>query len=172
MVTLSLNSDYEKYRDNFIKEHGLYKFTSTSQYKQTTIKQPNLDKHFSLNYEYENARAELASQYKEYMPYGSYTLLKYKTSRITKYQHPNHLGEANIHVMDSDLDKLWKDNDMDNLKIFHSPDIELPFDARKDKYAIHIQRAWRRCISNPSYKVCRKRLLDEFDNLNSSSDNA
>lgn len=25
-----------------------------------------------------------------------------------------------------------------------------------------IQRAWRRCISDPSHEVCRKRLLDEY----------
>ncbi len=27
---------------------------------------------------------------------------------------------------------------------------------------IKIQRAWRRCISDPNYNVCRKRLLREF----------
>lgn len=31
-----------------------------------------------------------------------------------------------------------------------------------DVYAKKIQRAWRRCISDPSYYVCRERLLREF----------
>lgn len=31
--------------------------------------------------------------------------------------------------------------------------------------ATRIQRAWRRCISNPAYKVCQKRLLKEFRDL-------
>lgn len=26
-----------------------------------------------------------------------------------------------------------------------------------------IQRAWRRCVSDPSYQVCQKRLLNEFE---------
>jgi hypothetical protein len=28
-----------------------------------------------------------------------------------------------------------------------------------------IQRAWRRCISDPSYKVCRKRLQAEYQEM-------
>ena len=28
-----------------------------------------------------------------------------------------------------------------------------------------IQRVWRRCISDPSYKVCKKRLLYEFQDM-------
>jgi hypothetical protein len=28
-----------------------------------------------------------------------------------------------------------------------------------------IQRAWRRCVSDPSYAVCKKRLLKEFGNM-------
>jgi hypothetical protein len=28
-----------------------------------------------------------------------------------------------------------------------------------------IKRAWRRCISDPSYLICRKRLLREYKNL-------
>ena len=31
--------------------------------------------------------------------------------------------------------------------------------------ARRIQRAWRRCISDPSYQVCKKRLLNEFNNV-------
>lgn len=28
-----------------------------------------------------------------------------------------------------------------------------------------IQRAWRRCVSDPNYTVCKKRLLNEFNNV-------
>lgn len=28
-----------------------------------------------------------------------------------------------------------------------------------------IQRAWRRCISDPEYKICKKRLLDELNEV-------
>ena len=31
--------------------------------------------------------------------------------------------------------------------------------------ALLIQSAWRECVSNPSYAVCRIRLLREFDQL-------
>lgn len=34
-----------------------------------------------------------------------------------------------------------------------------------DAKATLIQRAWRRCISNPAYAVCRQRLLQEFEEL-------
>lgn len=30
-----------------------------------------------------------------------------------------------------------------------------------------IQRAWRRCVSDPKYNVCRRRLIREFKNLDS-----
>lgn len=28
--------------------------------------------------------------------------------------------------------------------------------------AVKIQRSWKRCVSDPSYQVCRKRLMNEF----------
>ena len=28
-----------------------------------------------------------------------------------------------------------------------------------------VQRAWRECISNPKYMICRRRLLREFEEL-------
>lgn len=31
--------------------------------------------------------------------------------------------------------------------------------------ATKLQRAWRRCISDPGYKVCRRRLEREFDGM-------
>ena len=31
-----------------------------------------------------------------------------------------------------------------------------------DVYAIKIQKAWRNCISNPKYAICRRRLQNEF----------
>ena len=39
-----------------------------------------------------------------------------------------------------------------------------------DHYAHFIQRNWRRCIADPSYAVCRKRLLFEFKKISSESD--
>ena len=35
----------------------------------------------------------------------------------------------------------------------------------KIKAATRIQRAWRRCVSDPSYKICRARLMREFEEL-------
>lgn len=40
-----------------------------------------------------------------------------------------------------------------------------------NRRCIHrIQAAWRLCISNPEYKICRKRLLEEFNSLNTNLD--
>ena len=38
-------------------------------------------------------------------------------------------------------------------------------DLRVHSSARIIQRAWRRCISDPSYQVCKKRLLNEYNNV-------
>jgi hypothetical protein len=41
----------------------------------------------------------------------------------------------------------------------------------RTKFIVKIQRAWRRCISDPAYRVCQKRILREFEedfNLSSS----
>jgi hypothetical protein len=35
-------------------------------------------------------------------------------------------------------------------------------DAKTLLSANKIKRAWKRCISNPSYKICKSRLLREF----------
>jgi hypothetical protein len=54
--------------------------------------------------------------------------------------------------------------------LYHVPDIAkpnglTPFSIKKEKDVIKIQRTWRNAISNPRYKLCRKRLLCEFDEL-------
>lgn len=38
-------------------------------------------------------------------------------------------------------------------------------DAKKRSCVRRIQRAWRRCIANPTYAICKKRLMSEFDEL-------
>ena len=38
----------------------------------------------------------------------------------------------------------------------------LSYIMRKNMFARRIQRAWRECISNPNYAMCRRRLLQEF----------
>lgn len=37
-----------------------------------------------------------------------------------------------------------------------------PYQPTLDKLARRIQAAWRRCVSDPSFAVCRRRLLREF----------
>jgi hypothetical protein len=37
--------------------------------------------------------------------------------------------------------------------------------ATKNEMAHKIQRAWRKCVSDPAYLVCRKRLMREFAEL-------
>lgn len=54
--------------------------------------------------------------------------------------------------------------------LHHVPDIAqpnglTPFSIKKEKGVIKIQRTWRNAITNPQYKLCRKRLLCEFDEL-------
>ncbi len=34
-----------------------------------------------------------------------------------------------------------------------------------DRCAKLIQRAWRRCVSNPEYRVCKERLMREFGEI-------
>lgn len=38
-----------------------------------------------------------------------------------------------------------------------------------DLMAYKIQKAWRRCISDPSYAVCKNRIKNEFINLSNES---
>jgi hypothetical protein len=184
MVTLSLNSEYENYSDRFIKEHGMYKYLLPPSISKPSDTLPHLET--GLNTKYEKERAELEQpemgakslshqqlwmrtrvgnaemefrtqpceqQYKEYVPYN---LLK-----LSIYQHPLYIGLNTLHE-DNEFTKLFNANHMNIVEIIHAPDINLPFNARKDKAAIHIQRAWRICISNPLYKMCRKRLMDEW----------
>lgn len=40
---------------------------------------------------------------------------------------------------------------------------------RRNMYARRIQRVWRRCVSNPEYKVCRNRLMREYNEDNIKS---
>jgi hypothetical protein len=39
---------------------------------------------------------------------------------------------------------------------------ELKIELRKRHSAIKIQKCWRNCITNPKYKICKDRLLNEF----------
>jgi hypothetical protein len=56
------------------------------------------------------------------------------------------------------------DAKIDNV-IQHRPDIQLPFNVKKEKAASRIQKAWHNAINNPSFELCRKRLLCEFFSL-------
>lgn len=49
-----------------------------------------------------------------------------------------------------------------NLSMFTYKDLETKTNA-----AILIQKVWRRCVTNPSYRVCQLRLLKEFSELTS-----
>lgn len=146
MIHQNINLEYETYRENYIKKYGFSKYMYKPE-KYLELNALNLNA-LNLNASYDKIRDDLFIQNKEYMPHS------FSKWDMKVYQD----------IMDNDIKRLHYDNDMDNLKIVHAPDIELPFDARKDKASIRIQRAWRECINNPSYKVCRKRLLSEFKN--------
>lgn len=151
----SLNREYETYRNWFILNNGVYKYILPPKPISKPIDPKN------LNATYEQQRQEYAIQNREYMPYNA---LQYQSM----YQNPSNLGvnDDTYTGACSDLKKLYDENDLKTMKIIHAPDIQLPFDVRKDKAAIRIQRAWRACINNPSYSLCKKRLLNEFDDMN------
>ena len=148
----SLNKEYDAYRDWFIREHGMYRYTLPP----STIPKP-IDPR-NLNTAYEQQRQELSIQNREYMPYNA---LQYQSL----YQNPSNPSDFSYTGACSDLQKLYDENDLKTMKIIHAPDIQFPFDAGKDKAALRIQRAWRACISDPSYSLCRKRLLHEFNDI-------
>lgn len=50
-----------------------------------------------------------------------------------------------------------------NLSIFTYKELEI-----KNNAAILIQKVWRRCVSNPSYRMCQLRLRKEFSDLTTS----
>ena len=48
----------------------------------------------------------------------------------------------------------------------HSLDVLVPENHIRGSYAATvIQRYWRRCISDPKYLMCQRRLLREFENM-------
>jgi hypothetical protein len=141
---MNLNAEYDTYRDKFIKEHGVF------MYKVPSVPRPPPDPN-NLNANYEQKRHDIDIQNMEYMPYN-----------FEKYRNPNLDLEGGDSKYDNDIQRLYDAHDMNTTAILHANDIKLPFDARKDKSAIHIQRAWRTCIADPSYKMCRKRLMEEF----------
>jgi hypothetical protein len=49
--------------------------------------------------------------------------------------------------------------------ILHQSGIQLPFSIKKDKAASRIQQRWREAICNPSYRVCKDRLLREYGEM-------
>jgi hypothetical protein len=49
--------------------------------------------------------------------------------------------------------------------ILQQTDIGFPFSVKKEKAICHIQRSWRKAISNPNYKLCRDRLLRDHSEV-------
>lgn len=43
--------------------------------------------------------------------------------------------------------------------------VTVPFSVGKERAARKIQSAWRHSIADPAYRVCRKRLLSEMEDL-------
>lgn len=57
---------------------------------------------------------------------------------------------------------FWK-NCSDELPVFVINDFR---EVMREVYmARKIQRAWRKCVSDPEYNVCKKRLMNEFRGL-------
>lgn len=55
------------------------------------------------------------------------------------------------------------------LKNHFTNQIPISFNLNIEKSTIKIQKAWRNSISNPNYKLCKNRLLNEFleiENIN------
>ena len=46
--------------------------------------------------------------------------------------------------------------------ILHEYGLQLPFEVKKDKAARMIQQIWMNAISNPSFGMCKRRLLREY----------
>jgi hypothetical protein len=143
---MNLNADYDTYRDKFIKEHGVF------MHKAPSVPTPPTDPN-NLNAAYEQKRNDINIQNMDYMPY-NFEQYQCRDLDLKLF------GEKNQY--DNDIQRLYDAHDMSTTAILHATDIQLPFDTRKDKSAIHIQRTWRRCINDPSYMMCRKRLMDEF----------
>ena len=147
---MNLNAEYDTYRDKFFKEHGVF------MYKVPSVSRPPPAPN-NLNAAYEQKRHDMNIQNMDYMPYNF-------DDENSTYQHPHDIG-AKDRKYDNDIQRLYDAHDMSTTTILHATDIQLPFDARKDKSAIRIQRAWRTCINDPSYRMCRKRLMAEFQSM-------
>ena len=54
---------------------------------------------------------------------------------------------------------------LDHVEEHSKPNGLMPFSIKKERAAVKIQNAWRKSITNPNYKICKKRLLNEFCDL-------
>lgn len=49
--------------------------------------------------------------------------------------------------------------------ILHENGLHFPFPVKKDKSARKIQQTWRNAQYNPSYNICKQRLIREYNEL-------
>ena len=54
---------------------------------------------------------------------------------------------------------------LDHVGEHSKPNGLIPFSIKKERAVIKIQNAWRKSITDPNYKICKKRLLNEFCDL-------
>ena len=77
-------------------------------------------------------------------------------------QNPNITWE----IVRDNPDKLWDWNGISsNSKVFKLPEQNLHTHIKEYISCNRIKRAWHHCNNDPSYLVCRRRLLREYENL-------
>ena len=67
-------------------------------------------------------------------------------------------------IVERNKDKPWEWDVLSSSNILMNSIDESDM-CRRHFASKRIQRQWHRCISNPSYKICKKRLSREFNNL-------
>jgi hypothetical protein len=73
---------------------------------------------------------------------------------------PYNLSEYNYSsFLDGDIDTSAHDS------IQHCHGIDLPFSVTREKAATRIQGVWKEAITNPSFQLCKKRLLREYHEM-------
>ena len=68
-------------------------------------------------------------------------------------------------IVQANPDKPWTWGELSRNPSMLLSNQELDNIIKRDKSAQTIQKAWRHSITNPTYKVCKKRLLFEFSEL-------
>jgi hypothetical protein len=79
-----------------------------------------------------------------------------EAEKAVPYNFPKYNNHCFVHgEIDVNLDT----------SIQHQSGVTFPFNVKKEKAAYRIQNAWKTAITNPSFAVCKRRLMREFEGL-------